>query len=696
MVRVPAHQRIRIDTPVRLIRLIGQILIVLAWWLSLPLWSWANSSLLLPRASSSTEQQLRAEALYLKEETVSIASRYEQPISKAPSDVYVITDEDIKHSGVTDIPTLLRQVPGLEVMQTNAVDFNVSVRGNNQLLANKLLIQVDGRSIYIDQSGQVLWKFLPITLTEIKRIEVLKGPASAVYGFNAFDGVVNIITKSPEEMRGATLQVAGGGLGTILTSGVYAGTEGNWSYRVSGGHEQSQRWSDLNSPALNRQRIAGMVEHHLANEGRLRAEASLGRSNPYNGFLTEAGTSDTNASSAHGLLSYEQNGLLIRGWWNGFFFNNQPTTVFPPLTPLLAITDRFGKGASDASFNTYDLETRYQFIPLEQLKLNIGTNFRHIAASWSYLKGRTTENRLGLYAQGDWQALPSLEVSAGLRYDLDSHNEPTLSPRGAVIYHVNPNHTLRLSASVAYRQPTIIDVAQHTSTVLTLPGLPPTTTSILGSSHVRPEQIVSYELGYQGWWWQHRLRTRLTGFFNHISDLIAVRNPTGNPFTPALPINGGVADLYGGEAGVEVLITSWLSGFANYAYQDIGQTFSGISRRGFSHHKVNVGLRGKWSRFTGELLYHHVSNASYPLTDLLTNLGPFFPRGTVLPQEEIPGYSLLNLRFGYLIFENSSIEYIREAELAISVFNALNDQHREHPLGDLLGTRVLGWLTLKL
>ncbi|MGE0642918.1 MAG: TonB-dependent receptor plug domain-containing protein [Nitrospira sp.] len=670
--------------------------VVATCWLSHTPYGWADPSPSLPRTSSGIEQQLQEEALYLKEETVSIASRYEQPISKAPSDVYVITDEDIRNSGVTDIPTLLRQVPGMEVMQTNAVDFNVSVRGNNELLANKVLVLVDGRSIYIDQSGQVLWKFLPIALTEIERIEVLKGPASAVYGFNAFDGVVNIITKSPEEMKGTTLQVAGGGLGTILTTGVHAGTVGNLGYRLSGGHEQNQRWSDQRAPSLSSQRIGGMAEYQLSHNGRIRAEASLGRSNPYNGFVTDAATANTHNSLAHGLLSYQQNGFLIRGWWNGLFFNNPINTVFPPIASLLTLTDRFGQTAGEASFNTYDLETRYQFNPIKTFKLNLGTNFRHIVASWNYLKERTTENRLGLYAQGDWQVLPPLELSAGLRYDIDSHGTPTLSPRGAAIYHVNSNHAFRISASVAYRQPTIIDIAQHTNTVLRLPGLPPTPSTTLGTSNLRPEQIVSYELGYQGWWWQHRLRARLTGFFNHISDLIDVRNLTSNPLNPAFPINGGSVDVYGGEAGIEVLMTSWLSGFANYAYQEIGQTSDVFSRRGFSHHKVNVGLRATWHPFTGELLYHHVGMASYPLTELFANLAPFFLPGTALPQEQVPAYNLLNLRLGYVVWRQQTGDNVREAELAISVFNALNDTHREHPLGDLLGTRVMGWLTVKL
>ena len=84
------------------------------------------------------------------------------------------------------------------------------------------------------------------------------------------------------------------------------------------------------------------------------------------------------------------------------------------------------------------------------------------------------------------------------------------------------------------------------------------------------------------------------------------------------------------------------------------------------------------------------------MADAFTNLAPFFPPGTILPQELVPSYNLLNMRLGYLVWRQQASDYVREAELAISVFNALNDRHREHPLGDLLGTRVMGWLTVKL
>ena len=672
----------------------GTIVIITACWLGAPFHGWAETSFTLPRASSATEQKIGEETLYLKEETVSIASRYEQPISRAPSDVYVITDEDIRNSGATDIPTLLRQVPGMEVMQMNAVDFNVSVRGNNQLAANKLLVLIDGRSIYIDQSGTVLWKFLSVALTEIKKIEVLKGPASAVYGFNAFDGVVSIITKSPEEMKGTTLQVAGGEVGTLLTNAVHAGTTGNWSYRISGGHEQTQRWSDRSAPALNGQRVGGIAEYHLSGDGKIRAEAGLTRSNPYNSIVNQTATADNHFSQTYALVSYEQSGLSIRGWWNGLFADTD-TRLVPPLRPLLTLTDRFGRTDHESSLNTYDAETRYRFSPFETLNLNMGANFRHIVYSTNILSNRTAENRLGLYAHGDWQMWPSLAISAGLRYDLDTFITPTLSPRGALVYHINANHAFRLSGSIAYRPPTAAEVGLNLVNSFTLPGFS-STSSILGSTDVKPEQIVSYEIGYQGWWWDHRLRTRLTGFFNHISDLIAFRTLPNAPFNTVRPLNGGVADIYGGEVGVEFLLTSRLSGFANYAYQEIGQTSSGFSRRGFPHHKVNVGLRMNWSPFTGEVLYHHVGNASYPLADVFTSLAPAFPAETVLPQELVPNYNLLNLRLAYLIWRQQSGDNVREAELAASVFNALNDRHREHPLGDLLGTRVMGWLTVKL
>ncbi len=659
---------------------------------------WAQSSLPLPRTSSSTEQSLQDEALYLKEETVSIASRYEQPISEAPSNVYVITDEDIRTSGATDVPTLLRRVPGVEVMQTNAADFNVSVRGNNQLVSNKLLVLIDGRSVYIDQAGLTLWKLLPVTLTAIKRIEVLKGPASALYGFNAFDGVVNIITKSPEEMKGTTLQIAGGELGTVLTSAVHAGQAGAWGYRLSAGHEQNQRWSDHNSQALNTQNVMGLIDYRLSSDSRVYGEAGFLTTHPYTSSVSGV-TSSRNSPihHAYGRLGYERGNFHLQGWYSGYHSNTVAETI-TPLKPLFLVTDRAGDPVQRFNFNTYNLEGYYHTTVFQTMTLGVGANYRRIISASNLLAQRTGEDRLGLFSQATWKLTSWVEIIGGVRYDLDTFITPTLSPHIALLIHMRPEQILRFSRSTAVRPPTTLETSYELSNLITLPGSPPFGTAVLGSTTVRPEKITSYELEYQGWWWQHRLRTRVTAFYNHISDLIEVRNPTGIPNHPAQPINGGLADIYGTEAGVEWLATPWLSGFANYAYQDGGQTFQGFSRRGFPHHKINAGLRLTWAPgVSGEVLYHHVGAAAYPLADAFISLAPFFPPGTVVPQEQVRSYNLLNLRVGYRFWqETARAGYQREAELALSVFNALNDNHREHPLGDLLGTRVMGWLTVKL
>ena len=185
--------------------------------------------------------------LILKEEKESISRGLgkEEPISQAPSNVYVITDEDIRQSGATDIPTVLRRVPGMEVMQMTGADFNVSVRGNNQTAANHLLVLVDGRPIYEYAFGSLFWTLLPVTLPEIKKIEVMKGPSAAIYGFNAYDGVVNIVTKSPQEMKGNTkgtfVQFGGGEYGTIRSTAIQADTHGDFGYRLSFSHDQNQK-----------------------------------------------------------------------------------------------------------------------------------------------------------------------------------------------------------------------------------------------------------------------------------------------------------------------------------------------------------------------------------------------------------------------------------------------------------------------
>jgi iron complex outermembrane receptor protein len=643
----------------------------------------------------------RSEELELlkEEETVSIASRYEQPISQAPSNVYVITDEDIRQSGATDLPTVLRRVPGIEVMQMSGADFNVSVRGDNQPSANKMLVLVDGRSIYVDVQATVFWKAIPVTLPEIKRIEVLKGPASAVYGFNAFDGVINIITKSPEEMKGTTLQFGGGELGTISSAAVHAGTTGNFGYRLSVGRDQNQQWRNHDALAFRSNKFNVLAQYALSPESKLAISGGLTDVNRFDGQISEIVSPSTPFSQAYTNVGYERPNFFLRAWWSEFVAS-PIENINPAISNFVRLTDRSGSSTFPFFGNTYNVEGQHVLELGRANRLTYGINYRHNSLSSGATDEFSRENRLGFYLNEEWRATDKLTLLSGLRYDLDTFIHPTTSPRIALLYTPIPDHTFRVAVSVAYRPPTLFETHADLRAITTVPtGLPPpfpptfsTTVPVVGSTGLDPEQIVSYEAGYQGWYLKHRLRARADLFFNHITDLIGNRNvPSG---VASFVNDQGQADIYGGEAGVEILATKWLTGFANFSYQEIGQSFQGTIRRGAPRFKYNLGLRGEWDNgVSAEALFHHVGSATYPIAATFTQLAPF---GAPIIEPRVGSYNLLNMRAGYRFWQQrAAAGYMRDAEVAVSVFNALDDQHKEHPLGDTIGRRVMGWITVK-
>lgn len=627
------------------------------------------------------------ELLLLKEEeTVSIASRYEQPISQAPSNVYVITDEDIRHSGATDLPTVLRRVPGLEVMQVTGADFNVSMRGNNQLVSNKLLVMVDGRSIYVDVQGSVYWKAIPVTLPEIKRIEVQKGPASVLYGFNAFDGIINIITKSPEEMKGATAQFGGGAYGTISSAAIYANRYKKFGYRLSYGHDQNQQWRNGSALAYRDNKFNIQTEYDLGGESKLSFSGGLVDVTGFDGLVVATAVKTGSPTLGYAHAGYERPNFFIRAFWNGYDINGPVTT-----TPLLA---PFFARSTDRNFlmlwgNTYNIEAQQGIEVGTATRLTAGVNYRHNTLSSNFHGGFHTEDRMGLYVQGEWKPSPMFQMVSGVRYDLHTFINPTISPRASLLFTPIPDHTFRATVAIGYRPPTLAETYAENLISITFPPPTPSPAPFFsrGSATLGPEKIVSYEVEYQGWYLKHRLRVRTAAFFNHISNLIT----SG---IPGVIQAGGVADIYGGEAGLEFLATKWLSGFGNFAYQEIGQTLTGTAQRGGPRFKYNAGLRAQWENgLSGEIAYHWIGAATYPLSRAFFDFQPF---GVIPPDAYVGSYNLLNLRAAYRFWqEEAAAGYRREAEVALSTFNSLNDTHKEHPLGDLIGSRVMGWLTVR-
>ncbi|WP_447599801.1 TonB-dependent receptor plug domain-containing protein [Nitrospira sp. Nam80] len=638
---------------------------------------------------------LKEESVALREESASIAHGMypgkPQPISQAPSNVYVITDEDIRHSGATDIPQVLRRIPGLEVIQMTGADYNVSVRGDNQPAANKLLVMIDGRSIYEDAYGSVFWTTLPVTLPEIKRIEVLKGPASALYGFNAFDGVINIITKSPEEIKGTTVQVGGGELGTIRAAAIQAGTYNKLGYRLSIGHDQNQQWRNRDALALRQTKFNLHTDYALSSDSRVVVQGGYLANNRFDGqFFETIAETTTGINSGYLNAMYERPNFFIRAWWQ-YWRHEDDETVFPSIQRFFRIIDRNGNIEQNRQRNTYNIDAQHTIPFGSSHRFTYGANLRYTRFTSNFILGDAArEDRVGLYVQEEWQPIKQLTAMAGVRFDMHSQINPTYSPRASLVYSPTENHSFRISGSVAYRPPTLYESFIESHSLLFLFGCPPNCVGIpnifVGSKNLKPEQIISYEAEYQGWYLRHRLRTRAALFYNQLSDMITFNIPT--------PVNSGKADIYGGEAGVEFLATKWLTGFANFSYEQIGQNLTGTTRRGAPRWKSNAGLRTELDNgLNGEAAVHYVDSAVYPIGSFFTTaqnlpLGTPPGSGPPAPNTRVGSYVLLNVRVGYFFWHD-------RAEAAFAVFNALNDKHKEHPLGDTIGSRVMGWLTVR-
>jgi iron complex outermembrane receptor protein len=164
---------------------------------------------------------------------VTTASKEPEEVWKTPAAIYVITQEDIRRSGATNLPDVLRLAPGVEVGQIDSDHWSVTIRGFGAELSNKLLVLIDGRSVYTPLYAGVYWQAQATPLVDIERIEVIRGPGGTIWGANAVDGIINIITKSAHDTHGAVLSAAGGNVDQGTGVARYAGSRSHgFNYRV--------------------------------------------------------------------------------------------------------------------------------------------------------------------------------------------------------------------------------------------------------------------------------------------------------------------------------------------------------------------------------------------------------------------------------------------------------------------------------
>lgn len=610
--------------------------------------------------------------LFMAVPTVVTPARRPQPITRAPSNITVITAEDIRLSGATTLPDVLRNVPGLDIFRVSVSDVNVAGRGLNERAANRLQVFIDGRSVLQDLFNLVFWEQLPVSLEEIERIEVVTGPASALFGTNAFSGVVQIFTKSPEAMRGTHVIARGGSGGAAAGTLMHADVLGPLGYKAVFEYDRANHFPN---PALGRTadelgredfRGNGLVEYQPDPDTRISlsggADGFDRDIDPGFGSSVQPGLG---LIFAHGALGYAT-ATFARGDFKAqVAYNRLDTNLRSGLLP------QEGPGVVDA----VQTDLQHSVTLGQQHVLTGGFSHRFVRADAPVLLGpeARVQNMVAAFLQDEFSPLPDLTVTGGVRLDTHPDAGVNVSPRASIVYTPAERHSFRASFGTAFRNPSIVEEFMSLNASTGLPA-PPTLT-VSGNRSLVAEEIVAYEVGYRGLWFD-RLKVRLDLFYNDFGRFIELV-PSGPGAFTFQNLRGGFG--YGGEVGVEALLTDWLRGFVNYSYQEMraDPLVLGLA----PHHKGNVGLFATLpSGFSASLILHVVGEAEA--------LSLPFPAGSVPIRAE--PYAQVDGRLAYRFSVFGA-----DAEIALSATNLFNDPHQEIRGGDRITRRATGWLRVR-
>jgi iron complex outermembrane recepter protein len=429
---------------------------------------------------------------------VTSVSKKEQKLSQVAAAIFVITAEDIRNSGATDIPDLLRMVPGLNVAQINPNTWAISARGFNFQFASKLLVLIDGRAVYTPLFGGVNWDTQDVPLEDIERIEVIRGPGGAVWGANAVNGVINIITKKAEETPGVLVTGGGGTQAQEFGTVQYGGkiTEGT-SYRIFTSYQNNNHFRDLNGQNAE-------DGWHLLHGG-FRADTKLSQKDS----LTTQGDLYTGSEGAiivHSIFSPPENvnvqrlaslsGGNILGRWNHIFSSRCDTT-------LQFYFDKYNRDGPDANDvrDTIDFDFQNHVVLGARQDLIWGAGYRHTVddtegtVDEAFVPADSAKQLFNLFVQDQITLIPNRTyLYVGTKLEDSYFTGFDLQPSARLAWTSSNRRTFWAGISRASRTPTRRDV-NLVAALAALPG--PAEVVLLGNPNMKSEHVIAYELGYR-------------------------------------------------------------------------------------------------------------------------------------------------------------------------------------------------------
>ncbi|MBV8495720.1 MAG: TonB-dependent receptor [Gammaproteobacteria bacterium] len=575
-----------------------------------------------------------------------------QTLGTAPASVYVITRDEIVRAGAHTIPEALRLAPNLQVSASSSTSYAISARGfignpATQAFANQILILIDGRSVYSPLFSGVFYDQLDVMLDDVDRIEVISGPGGTLWGANAVNGVINIITRSAQDSRGALLSAAGGAGGGVLGMRYGAPLGGAGAYRVyaNGFQKGALELADGSSAHDGwRHGQAGFRNDWSADRDAFTVQGDV-----YRATENQAGTAETALSGANVLARWRHAGERSSWDLQGYFDHSET-----------------GQPAGGAGFvlNSYDLQLQNLLRASDALQIVWGVGERlnsyHIANSATLLfePSHRALTLTEVFAQGTLALATNVEFILGLKLEDDPYSAWISMPNIRLGWNISERELLWASAARAVRSPTPldVDVMEKLGSELFLRGNP----------NFQDVKVDTYELGYRGtlsrW-----LTLSATAYYSVYDNLRSVE-PAPIVFLPVEWGNMIEGPTYGTEAWATFQLTPWwhLSPsirtfherlrFKPGASGLLTATQNGDDPGSAESLKSSMNLG---ARATLDAMLRHVAT---------------------LPSPYVPAYTELRVRLGW--------QASHAWELGVVGNNLLHSRHEEFPTGEFVARSV--------
>jgi iron complex outermembrane receptor protein len=470
---------------------------------------------------------------------VTSVSRGPQKLIQAAAAIQVITNEDIRRFGATSLPEALRLADNLEVAQINAHDWAISARGFNADLANKLLVLIDGRAVYTPLYGGVLWNVQDYPLSDIDRIEVISGPGGTLWGANAVNGVINIITKPATETQGLHAEAAGGNklddqeelrVGAEPTAGLFVRAYGQYTGR-------SDELTATGAAARDAWQI-GRSGFRLDDDATLRDQLTL-QGDIYHGVEDFGGVGGEDLSGGNLLgrwthLAATGSSLSLQLYYDHTYLR-QPYPASPPAPPYYT---GFPATALTDALNTDDAQFQYQFTWGLRQQFIWGLEYRatqelNRGLFVSLVPPRLDQNLFSGFLQDQIMLVPAMSLIIGSKLEHHDYTGFEVEPNVRWQWNPQPQQLLWAAVSRAVRTPSRYDRDLLVPTGLT--NAPPPyifpTAYLKGNESFVSETLIAYELGYRAAFGSHWSGS-LSTFFNDYDHL---RSTTATPTTADYP-----------------------------------------------------------------------------------------------------------------------------------------------------------------